>query len=187
MLKRILISALIFTFLWIVLPTIFLLKTAVYVQEGDTYTAEISPNHSQEISLALAKNQNISQVQLFLKNKALQNKEGLNIFINSEHSAQEFNINGSNIGDPSWLKLKLNNFFIQNTNLNIRLTNPKTNNSSIFWYGQSPEKLSIQVFSQPNLKYRFSSTISNFKYWIKSTNHIYLIIYFCVLLFLCTI
>lgn len=187
MLIKILASLFLLSIFWICLPSFFLLKTAVYIQEGDAYTEEIQPGKSRQIIFSQMADQNISQVQLLLKNKALQHNESLEVSITSGGKIENFYINGSNIGDPSWLNLKLNNFNVQNGQLTIEVANPSGNHFPIFWYGQSFDHLSLHLYSKPTQFQKFLNSGLNLKKWIESTNHTYLVFYIAVLLFLCLI
>lgn len=167
-------------------PALFLRKIPVLIQEGTDYTEEISPGKSKDIDL-LVKAKNLNQLQLLLKNKGLQNNDQFIVTVSSGKNTKTFLLNGSNIGDPSWLKIKLNNLPVTNNQINIKLSVANTSRYSLFWHGKTEKQLSLQLYTAPDYKQRFIFAQKNLLNWLQTTNKVYLTLYISVLLFLCII
>ncbi len=186
MFTKILLSLTTLLCLWVITPTLFLRKIPVLIQEGTGYTQEIGPGKSKDIDL-FVKAESLSQLQLLLKNKGLQNNDQFIVTISSGKNAKAFLLNGSNVGDPSWLKIKLSNFAVTDNLINIKLSVASTSKYSLFWHGQAEKHLSLQLYTTPDYKQRFISSLRNLAAWLQTTDKSYLILYISVLLFLCII
>lgn len=181
-LKYIILEIVIIVLLIIVLPSFFITKKTGINKEGGQAVLSLQKGkiYSQKIYNS---SQSLNSVSLQLKNPMIRDNSLINIDIQNESgdSQREFTIYGSNIGDPSWIKLNFPPIVEQNLIIKVSSESPEDN--SLYLYADKNGLFDMKTtYKLPTFKQRL---IQNYYYQINQAlkrsswhNLIYAIIVF---------
>ena len=117
----------------IIIPS-FLIKEKFIVNDESISVLE-SFTAKNSYTQTIANSKNLNSISVLIKNPSIQNNS--NIFIDIENEKQnklkEFVISGSNVGDPSWVKLKFDPILENNVILKISTENTQPDSLKIFY------------------------------------------------------
>jgi len=130
------------TFLFIVLPTVFIKERNGISQTSFENILPLDTNHTYTQSFISDRN-NLNSVSMFLKNPGLKNHDSILIEVQDNHynTIQKLETSGVSIGDPSWIKLKFPPINSQKGDtFYIKVTSNAKHDNDLYIYGNQENK-----------------------------------------------
>lgn len=142
------ISLLIVLFLFILLPSLFITRLPDVSSQSFTRTYSLSANSPFSFSF-IPRHNNIIQLNLELKNPNLSNQSLILIDINSSNYSYQTSLTGFNVGDPSWITLKIPRLSSVNNPVSVKISTDNQAPDTLFVTTNDQNTPNYQTFYSP--------------------------------------